>query len=208
MELPLISDKEMLCASLIGKYSYRRVKDVILEACKHQRDANQLAVDKQDKIIDNLTKRVQLHCAEIIELHAKLHDCIEQRRQAISHVESLRAKLEQEHQRAQAYSDSAEWAEADLEKCKAVVNTLKTQLDDWESQCQVLEAELKEFDIRQYIPEGKFCSHDDVSGCPCLDVMEMRCHLRDTPITWGERYWDSAQYPVKCAACPKPYKEQ
>ena len=34
---PLLDDEEMLCCSLISIYCYDEVKDVIKEACLHQR---------------------------------------------------------------------------------------------------------------------------------------------------------------------------
>jgi len=39
-ELPLIGEDEQLACSLTGKYPFKEVKDVIEEACKHQRDAD------------------------------------------------------------------------------------------------------------------------------------------------------------------------
>ncbi len=70
------------------------------------------------KLYDKAYPRMIELGVEIAELRKKLYDCIEQRRQSISQVESLQAKLGHEHLMAQAYSDNAEWAEADLERNK------------------------------------------------------------------------------------------
>ena len=40
MKPPILSDEEKLGCSLISKYPYKEVKDVIIEACLHQLDAD------------------------------------------------------------------------------------------------------------------------------------------------------------------------
>ena len=155
MELPLIDDKEMLCASLVGKYSYRRVKDVILEACKHQRDAGLLILkqmeQKHKEECDNCpsAKLYDEAYARIVELEAEIAE--------------LKKKLGHEHQKAQSYSDNAEWAESELEQ----------------------------FDIRQFVPEGKYCD---------------QCKLEDT-LHCNKILIQACGF-AKCDTCPKPYKEQ
>ena len=46
MKLELIDNDEMLDASLISKYPFKKVKDAMEEACKYQRDADQSIVDE------------------------------------------------------------------------------------------------------------------------------------------------------------------
>jgi len=64
-ELTLIDDNEKLACSLISKYPYNDVSDVILEACKHQRDHDRESYKPFDRetareIIDILQELIEL----------------------------------------------------------------------------------------------------------------------------------------------------
>ena len=184
-QLKLVDDKEMLCASLISEYCYDEVKDVIEEACKHQLRADQIEYDKleQEKLNAEAT---------ILELFNKLGDALhkvsELEQMVILQATQVKNLMERTRELEQIIHG------ADL-------NTLA-----WAKRVQ----ELEQFDIRQIIPDGKYCSEYEVKECPFYWVdaefgIDNCNYLKTTDLQHdrGGEFNNILKHP----ACPKPNKE-
>ncbi len=178
MELPLV-EWSLLKKAILGKHCSpeTRAEDIIVTAIEET--LIELQRDADLLILNQVEQKHQEECLSC--LSAKLYD------EPYARIVELEQRIREREQECTRKGEATRlWRERSAGQDKLI-------------------AELKQFDIRQYIPEGKICNDEPVCAF-CVnneeEDMENYCSICKAEL---EEDMGEIQ---KCASCPKPYKEQ